>query len=412
MEEVCSKAISTLNRPFLFLTLVSLWDQSFDTANFALIKYIDPVTRRHEQLRLFEDLTPHWEDVALYIGLPPAVISAIASPGLGKTQSTCLREVLGKWEDGSTRYPATWKGVCDLLKDSRRVALAEKLQAAIDTETSTLRDNYSPGAIVDRAASTIDADRDVAMAERGQADLVFTEEHESTLTDILANSSGKWREIRMSLNLPKSVESNIEARLHMYDNIVCLGKVLHEWIVGGHKHAKAPTLANLKKALASRTVGLGKEASLLEERLKECGGNQTPTVDPNLVIPHVEFEAPAVSHQMRFPPAGPTSAPIIPHQNWAPSTGPTSAPVVPHQNWAPPTGPTSAPVVPHQIWAPSTGPTSAPVVPHRNWATPTGPTSARVVADDGADTISASYPPPQSHNQPHQVQRSPSICKY
>ena len=116
------------------------------------------------------------------------------------------------------------------------------------------------------------------MAEREQADLLFREEHESMLTEQLASFSGKWRNIRLSLNLPETVESNIEAKLHMYDITMCLGKVLHEWIAGGHKHAKAPTLANLKKALASRTVGLGKEASLLAESLEECDVNQTPAV--------------------------------------------------------------------------------------------------------------------------------------
>ena len=104
----------------------------------------------------------------------------------------------------------------------------------------------------------------VGGSDRSQNAARFSEEHIAALVDMLASCSGKWRNICVSLNLPRNIEKHLEARLHMYDDILCLREVLHEWIAGNHKHAKPPTLENLKKALGSKLVGCGKTSSQLD----------------------------------------------------------------------------------------------------------------------------------------------------
>ena len=60
-------------------------------------------------------------------------------------------------------------------------------------------------------------------------------------------------------------------RMHLYDNTVCLSKVLREWIIGEHDFALAPSMENLIKALRSNTVQQGKVANLLESNLQKRG---------------------------------------------------------------------------------------------------------------------------------------------
>ena len=104
----------------------------------------------------------------------------------------------------------------------------------------------------------------------------FLRRHVSVLTEILASCSYKWREIRISLNLPTSVEKNIQRRMHMYEDGVCLNKVLQEWVVEDHEYAEDPTLENLENALRSELVGLGDVANMLKENLMEVGVNIQP----------------------------------------------------------------------------------------------------------------------------------------
>lgn len=94
--------------------------------------------------------------------------------------------------------------------------------------------------------------------------------HILPLTEILADISYKWKEIRVSLNLPKHVRSDIHtAILLTCSNKICLCIVLKEWIMGKHPHAKSPTINNLKKSLGSQLVGLGDKASQLQDGLNK-----------------------------------------------------------------------------------------------------------------------------------------------
>ena len=104
-----------------------------------------------------------------------------------------------------------------------------------------------------------------------KAEFCFYEQHVSVLTEILADYGSEWRSMSTWLNLPRGVKKSISARLHMLNDRDCMCEVLEEWILGGHEHAKAPTLGNLKKALGSKTVGLFSEAHELEDNLLKHG---------------------------------------------------------------------------------------------------------------------------------------------
>ena len=93
----------------------------------------------------------------------------------------------------------------------------------------------------------------------------FSESDVSALTEILAEHSDKWNIIGISLRLPNTILNDITVQLHMYKPIERLNLMLMEWVVKGHKQAKPPTVEILKEVLGSCIVGLGKEASDLEE---------------------------------------------------------------------------------------------------------------------------------------------------
>ena len=93
----------------------------------------------------------------------------------------------------------------------------------------------------------------------------FLKRHVLALTKILASESTKWRHISSSLNLPKTM------MMYSDDSLICLKKVLCQWIVEQHEHAKAPTVENLKIALESEAVGLAAMANQLERHFTEHG---------------------------------------------------------------------------------------------------------------------------------------------
>ena len=111
----------------------------------------------------------------------------------------------------------------------------------------------------------------VADKDHFDPDLYFNDKHVSTLTDILAVRSSLWREIAISLGLPYNEISSIESMMHVRKVIGCLNEVLHVWVVQKYDYAKPPTLKYLKTALRSEAVGLGVEASNLQEKLTERG---------------------------------------------------------------------------------------------------------------------------------------------
>ena len=116
-----------------------------------------------------------------------------------------------------------------------------------------------------------DGDTNVSIGKKRPSGGYFLERHISDLTEVLAGYSGQWKNIAISLSLPAAVRDNIMARIHMHNNKVCLSEVLREWIIGGHEYALPPSMENLKKALGSEQVGLGKVAGQLEKNLSKRG---------------------------------------------------------------------------------------------------------------------------------------------
>ena len=120
----------------------------------------------------------------------------------------------------------------------------------------------------------------------------FSEEHVSVLTEILANYGHKWYAIGTLLNLDDDVLHNILATMHKDGIKICLKKVLREWIIGNHEHAKPPTVKSLEETLCSKTVDLDSEANELQENLRKHGVYLTSEVSaskqPRLELTPVE----------------------------------------------------------------------------------------------------------------------------
>ena len=108
-------------------------------------------------------------------------------------------------------------------------------------------------------------------AKRPRTQNTFEERHVSILTEILATCAAKWNALSISLGLPEHVRTDLRLVLHTHDSIACFNRVLWEWIVGNHAHAKDPTLENLEETLKSLTVGLGREADRLRDSLSQSG---------------------------------------------------------------------------------------------------------------------------------------------
>lgn len=75
----------------------------------------------------------------------------------------------------------------------------------------------------------------------------------------------------MILNLPENVLAEIMALFHIHGGAICLSRVLRVWIVSCHKHAKPPTVENMKIALRSNVVQLGDVANRLQDDLTKRG---------------------------------------------------------------------------------------------------------------------------------------------
>ena len=99
----------------------------------------------------------------------------------------------------------------------------------------------------------------------------FRESHIPVLAEVLAECSGNWYQIGLSLKLPQYVLADIMATFSIHGSIVCLSKVLKEWIVGGYGNAKPPTVENLERALRSKMVSFGVLANHLKEDLVKQG---------------------------------------------------------------------------------------------------------------------------------------------
>ena len=112
----------------------------------------------------------------------------------------------------------------------------------------------------------------VGMKRPHGSNFYFTQKHVSVLTEILAGHSHKWYDIGIALSLPFDILQNIMAMLHIFQTGGSrLGRLLSEWIAGGHEYAKPPTVESLEQALNSKIVGLGSVGSKLRKTLQLHG---------------------------------------------------------------------------------------------------------------------------------------------
>ena len=135
----------------------------------------------------------------------------------------------------------------------------------VDTEAEHLLEVLSQYRPVARVVSLVrqtlgDLEKSSALQH---AATMLTENNVPVLTESLASHSSKWKEIGTSLRLPDNEIKNIMSMMHMYTPVMCLKEVLTAWTSCKYSQAKPPTLENLKKALSSRLVGLGKLAKTL-----------------------------------------------------------------------------------------------------------------------------------------------------
>ena len=84
-------------------------------------------------------------------------------------------------------------------------------------------------------------------------DVPLTKRDIPVLTESMVSCAYKWEEISIALGLPKHVRDECT---YGTSHIFNLNKILTVWISGGYLGFRSATLGNLKKALASETVGL------------------------------------------------------------------------------------------------------------------------------------------------------------
>ena len=94
------------------------------------------------------------------------------------------------------------------------------------------------------------------------------------LTESLVIGSYLWNEIGIALNLPKHKRD--DCGKGSSSNVTSLSNILTAWILGCYDGTRPATLDNLRNALCSETVGLGKLAQRLHNVEKSRG---CPTID-------------------------------------------------------------------------------------------------------------------------------------
>ena len=116
-----------------------------------LIKYFDPETGEHREIRVLDDLAPYWRKIAELVGIPPYHIKSIAKQ---ESDVDCLRDMIGEWLANAPlmphckRYSEKWRGLHNLLKDGRQEKLAADLEAALNAEKCSIRGNCDEGVYI------------------------------------------------------------------------------------------------------------------------------------------------------------------------------------------------------------------------------------------------------------------------
>ena len=88
-----------------------------------------------QQLKIIEEISSKWQDLAILVGLSMSQIDGIQKQCLMEAEQCCLR-VFDHWiiSNGEfTEYPITWSGLHELLKDIGHRAVAERMKTALET---------------------------------------------------------------------------------------------------------------------------------------------------------------------------------------------------------------------------------------------------------------------------------------
>ena len=134
--------------------------------------------------------------------------------------------------------------------------------------------------------------KDLGIAEGGKTtraaagEVLLTEDHMPMLVELLVPGSHRWEELGISLGLPEHVRRECG---NASSNKLKLIRILEEWMTGKYKSA---TLASLKNALASETVGLYNVSENLTslDQSSEASGMLSDEEDPSLELDFQSFD--------------------------------------------------------------------------------------------------------------------------
>ena len=110
-------------------------DYPFTMKNLTIIKKTDHRKQVH-QLRLIEQMSPHWKKASDLLGLPPDHTNRIEKSH--HAVEDCCREIMAQWlahADGMYNYTTTWEGMCQLLEDMELSTIAENLRLIVHPDT-------------------------------------------------------------------------------------------------------------------------------------------------------------------------------------------------------------------------------------------------------------------------------------
>ena len=109
---------------------------AFTMKNLTIIKKTDHKKQVH-QLRLIEQMSPHWKKASDLLGLPLDHTTRIEMNH--REVESCCREVMAQWlshANGMYNYSTTWEGLCQLLEDMELSAIAENLRLIVRPDST------------------------------------------------------------------------------------------------------------------------------------------------------------------------------------------------------------------------------------------------------------------------------------
>ena len=87
-----------------------------------------PILHLVERFRLLENIQGHWKDIGTLMGIETSMLEKFEHKWRGDLKEQC-REVLQAWlEQGSEKYPVTWRGLLDVLEDVQLKTISLELQ--------------------------------------------------------------------------------------------------------------------------------------------------------------------------------------------------------------------------------------------------------------------------------------------